>query len=39
MLSGADNRSEVHLQLLAKLLPDLIKVIKDTAYCQKYGIH
>ena len=37
MPSGADNWSEVPLQL-AKLLPDLIKAIKDTAFCQKYGI-
>jgi len=38
MLSGADNWSEVPVQLLAKLLPDLIKVIKDTVFCQKHGI-
>jgi len=38
MLIVADNWSEVPLQLLAKLLPDLIKVITDTAFCQKHGI-
>jgi hypothetical protein len=38
MLSGVDSWSEVLLQLLAKLLPVLIKEIKDIAFCQKNWI-
>jgi len=38
MLSGAGNWSEVPLQLLAELLRDLIKGIKNIAFCQKHGI-
>jgi hypothetical protein len=38
MLSGANDCSEVLPQLLANIIPDLIKAIKDTAFSQKNRI-
>ena len=39
LLTGQLEHLGVSLQLLEKLLPDLITWIQRTAFCQKKGIH